>query len=278
MSKLSYAAKRALKMDWGRMLETAKMLHKKTGKSTAWLLKDMVQCALRYNAGYMDYKIAAMYNLNDDPEVTTEKMVKNEYYDGVPYYRIGDVVKDEDGALWFCVQPSGSSTATAQFIKSEGLDALKETYKLALDQYSWFISLTPKSKDGELLFYDCGKYYSNLPTRDQARIISYYIADILWNGVMSKKGKDSELGQCYTNILDYAHVDLLKVVARRDSLYSALTDKANHICNIFTITINSNSYCFIYIFNNIINNYLIPVTNCFFSLIFSSTSELVNTL
>ena len=65
MSKLSYAAKRALKMDWKRMLETADMLHKKTGKGRAWLLRDMVNCALKYNAGYMDYKIAAMYNLND---------------------------------------------------------------------------------------------------------------------------------------------------------------------------------------------------------------------
>ena len=65
MSKLTYAAKRALKMDWKRMAQTADMLHKKTGKSRAWLLRDMVNCALRYNAGYMDYKIAAMYNLND---------------------------------------------------------------------------------------------------------------------------------------------------------------------------------------------------------------------
>ena len=65
MSKLTYAAKRALKMDWKRMAQTADMLHEKTGKSRAWLLQDMVKCALKYNAGYMDYKIAAMYRLND---------------------------------------------------------------------------------------------------------------------------------------------------------------------------------------------------------------------
>ena len=35
MSKLSYLAKRAVKMDWKRMAQTAHMLHKKTGKSTA---------------------------------------------------------------------------------------------------------------------------------------------------------------------------------------------------------------------------------------------------
>lgn len=65
MSRLTYAVKRALKMDWKRMFETAAMLHKKTGKSRLWLVADMVRCALKYNAGYMDYKIAAMYNLND---------------------------------------------------------------------------------------------------------------------------------------------------------------------------------------------------------------------
>lgn len=62
MSKLGYAVKRAMKMDWKKMRQTADMLHEKTGKSRAWLMQDMLRCALRYNAGYMDYKIAAMYN------------------------------------------------------------------------------------------------------------------------------------------------------------------------------------------------------------------------
>ncbi len=65
MSKISYVMKRAGKMDFSRMQETARMLHKKTGKPTAWLLADMAKCAVKYNAGYMDYKIAEMYRLND---------------------------------------------------------------------------------------------------------------------------------------------------------------------------------------------------------------------
>ena len=52
-------------MDWKRMTQTALMLHKKTGKPTAWLFKDMLRCAIKYNAGYMDYKIAEMYRLTD---------------------------------------------------------------------------------------------------------------------------------------------------------------------------------------------------------------------
>ena len=65
MSRISYVIKRIGKMDFSRMRATAAMLHKKTGKSTLWLLTDMARCAAKYNAGYMDYKIAEMYRLSD---------------------------------------------------------------------------------------------------------------------------------------------------------------------------------------------------------------------
>ena len=65
MSRITYVMTRIGKMDFSRMRDTARMLHKKTGKPTAWLLADMARCAAKYNAGYMDYKIAEMYRLND---------------------------------------------------------------------------------------------------------------------------------------------------------------------------------------------------------------------
>ncbi len=65
MSRLSYMLKRAAKMDYRAMMKTANMLHKKTGKSRVWLMADMAKCAARYNAGYVDYKIAEMYRLTD---------------------------------------------------------------------------------------------------------------------------------------------------------------------------------------------------------------------
>ena len=70
MSRLSYMMKRAMKMDYKAMLKTANMLYKKTGKSRIWLLTDMVKCAAKYNAGYVDYKIAQMYRLNDAQRAT----------------------------------------------------------------------------------------------------------------------------------------------------------------------------------------------------------------
>ena len=65
MSRLSYFVKRAVRIDWKRMRETTKTLEKRSGKSHAWLMRDMLDCALKYNAGYVDYKIAEMYKLND---------------------------------------------------------------------------------------------------------------------------------------------------------------------------------------------------------------------
>lgn len=70
MGKLSYAIKRARKMNYSAMFKTADMLHKKTGKSRVWLMADMAKCAAKYNAGYVDYKIAEMYRLNDKQRAT----------------------------------------------------------------------------------------------------------------------------------------------------------------------------------------------------------------
>ena len=70
MSKLSYFWKRAVKMDWKAMWKTTGILKQRSGKGRLWLMRDMLKCALRYNAGYMDYKIAEMYRLNDQQRAT----------------------------------------------------------------------------------------------------------------------------------------------------------------------------------------------------------------
>ena len=70
MSRLSYMLRRAAKMDYRAMLKTANMLHKKTGKSRVFLMADMAKCAAKYNAGYIDYKIAEMYRLTDAQRAT----------------------------------------------------------------------------------------------------------------------------------------------------------------------------------------------------------------
>jgi glutathione synthase/RimK-type ligase-like ATP-grasp enzyme len=70
MSRLTFFIKRAVKLDFKRMRKTLDFLVERSGKSRAWLLADMTRCALKYNAGYMDYKIAEMYRLTDAQKQT----------------------------------------------------------------------------------------------------------------------------------------------------------------------------------------------------------------
>ena len=65
MSRLGFFFKRLVRMDWKKMWATTAVLKERSGKSRLWLLADMLRCAVKYNAGYMDYKIAEMYRLND---------------------------------------------------------------------------------------------------------------------------------------------------------------------------------------------------------------------
>lgn len=64
MGRLLFFFKRLVRMDWAAMWRTASLLKERSGKSKCWLLLDMLRCAIRYNAGYMDYKIAQMWKLN----------------------------------------------------------------------------------------------------------------------------------------------------------------------------------------------------------------------
>ena len=131
MSRLSYAAKRALKMDWKRMAQTAAMLHEKTGKSRVWLLTDMVKCALKYNAGYMDYKIAAMYNLNDAQRRTViTRGISN-----------GIVRRMNDKAYWHFFDDK--TEFNTLFADQVGRKWIKADEALTVDQLSGFLADLP---------------------------------------------------------------------------------------------------------------------------------------
>ena len=64
VSKLTYFLHRAVRIDRKRMKETMAQIRQKSGKPGLLLRADMLRCAIQYNAGYMDYKIAEMYRLN----------------------------------------------------------------------------------------------------------------------------------------------------------------------------------------------------------------------
>lgn len=70
MGSFKYLAKRITKMDYGRMFRTIKEIHQKTGKNTVLLFFDTVYCGIKYQAGYLDYSLFEMYNLNSKQRKT----------------------------------------------------------------------------------------------------------------------------------------------------------------------------------------------------------------
>ena len=63
MGKVKYLLGRLMHMNYRSMFETVGKLHEKTGKNSLWLFGDMVNCGLRYGAGYKDYILCEFYNL-----------------------------------------------------------------------------------------------------------------------------------------------------------------------------------------------------------------------
>jgi len=60
---IGYLVKRIAKMNYNAFFGKLASLHNKTGKSKLFLLWDMLNCAMKYGAGYMDYDLFEMYTL-----------------------------------------------------------------------------------------------------------------------------------------------------------------------------------------------------------------------
>lgn len=63
MTNARYLIGRLLRMSYRSMFETIAKLHNITGKSCLWLFFDIVNCGLRYGAGYKDYMLCEFYDL-----------------------------------------------------------------------------------------------------------------------------------------------------------------------------------------------------------------------
>ncbi len=60
-----------------KMFDVIDRIHEKTGKSKAYLFFDIVNCAVRYGAGYYDYLIFAFYDMNKEQRKTYVTRVIN---------------------------------------------------------------------------------------------------------------------------------------------------------------------------------------------------------
>ena len=77
MKKIKYLFKRIMAMDYKRMLRVAKEVSKKAKKPYLYIIFDMIMCGIKYGAGYLDYSLFEMYNLNDKQRSTYLTRGKN---------------------------------------------------------------------------------------------------------------------------------------------------------------------------------------------------------
>lgn len=64
MGKLGFVFKRIRDLDYQRMFKTVKKIHDETHRSRIVLFLDMIYCGFKYQAGYVDYDLFKMYNLD----------------------------------------------------------------------------------------------------------------------------------------------------------------------------------------------------------------------
>ncbi len=70
MSNVKFILQRLKQMDYGALINKVNSISKKTGKSKAAVFLDMVSCARKHGAGYMDYDLYEMYNLTEEQRKT----------------------------------------------------------------------------------------------------------------------------------------------------------------------------------------------------------------
>lgn len=70
MKNIGYVFRRLFDMNYQAMLQKINSIHKKTGRSRLWILRDMQRCAVNYGAGYMDYDLFEMYDLTPEQRDT----------------------------------------------------------------------------------------------------------------------------------------------------------------------------------------------------------------
>ena len=128
MSRLSFFFKRLVRMDWKAMWQTTGLLKERSGRSRAWLLCDMLYCALKYNAGYVDYKIAQMYKLNNAQRKTQ-----------IPRGLSNTIVRRmNDKAYWHFFDDK--ATFNDLFKEEVGRGWMKVSAETTLDEFTAFLA------------------------------------------------------------------------------------------------------------------------------------------
>lgn len=90
MGRVSYYIKRLMNMNYGAMFKAVGEVHRRSGKNSVGIFFDMIGCSLKYQAGYMDYKVFFFENLSGKQRATfvtrgvnnayIKKLNNSEYY------------------------------------------------------------------------------------------------------------------------------------------------------------------------------------------------------
>lgn len=70
VDKFTYLFSRIIHMDYHKFFDTINFVHQKNGKNRIAIFFDIVYCGFKYQAGYMDYKLFEMYDLNKQQRST----------------------------------------------------------------------------------------------------------------------------------------------------------------------------------------------------------------
>lgn len=70
MNKIKYLIQRIFSMNYRQMFAKIREVHEKSGKSRLVIFFDMICCGFKYQAGYMDYWLFEMYDLNREQRKT----------------------------------------------------------------------------------------------------------------------------------------------------------------------------------------------------------------
>lgn len=80
MSKIKYLIKRIFSLDYKQFFKTIDKINKKTKISKIKLFFDIIYCGIKYQAGYIDYELFQMYDMNSKERKTILTRGKNNAY------------------------------------------------------------------------------------------------------------------------------------------------------------------------------------------------------
>ena len=80
MKKIKYTLKRIVNINYKNFFKTINYVSKKSKKSRVFIFFDMIYTGIKYQAGYMDYKLFEMYKMNNKEKATIiTRGVNNNY-------------------------------------------------------------------------------------------------------------------------------------------------------------------------------------------------------